>query len=166
MKCDICKKNDAVIHIKQTRGNQRTDLNLCSSCAAERGIDQKNPQLEKVLDTIFRAVGSMKEPPYPPNGRAVYCPRCGTALSLLLKKETAGCPQCYGTFEKELNDSRFHDKIYSGRIPRSMEIYRTMLEEIPEQKKRLQAAVEAEDYAEAQRLKEEIEQKQEILRYE
>ena len=41
-----------------------------------------------------------------------------------------------------------------------------ILSEIPDRKKQLQKAVAAEDYAEAQRLKEEIEQKQEALRYE
>ena len=163
MKCDICKKNEAVIHIKQTRGNQTSDLNLCAECAAERGIDQKNPQLEKVLDTIFRAVGSVKERPGAVPEQAVYCPKCGTSLGQLMKKETAGCPQFYITFEKELNDSHFHDKIYKGRIPQTMEICRIALQEIPDLEIRLKAAVESENYTEAHRLKNEIEHKKEAL---
>ena len=168
MKCDICKKNDAVIHIKQTRGNQTSDLNLCAECAAERGIDQKNPQLEKVLDTIFRAVGSMKETVSSGEAPAqtVYCPRCGISLGQLMKKETAGCPQCYVTFEKELNDSFFHDKIYKGLIPEAMEICRIAVQELPDLEIRLKSAVENENYAEAQRLKTEIEHKKEALRQE
>lgn len=165
MRCDICKKNDAVVHIKQTRGNHTIDLHLCSSCAAERGIEKKNPQLEKALDTVFHSIGALKNSWLLFTGES-ECPHCGMALSLLFKKEAAGCPQCYEAFEKELNDNHFHDKIYSGRIPQSMGIYRTALSEIPDRKKQLQKAVAAEDYAEAQRLKEEIEQKQEALRYE
>lgn len=169
MKCDICQKNDAVIHIKQTRGNQTSDLNLCAECAAERGIDQKNPQLEKVLDTIFRAVGSIKGNSSASAGAAaqtVYCPRCGISFGQLMKKETAGCPQCYVTFEKELNECFFHDKIYRGRIPESMEICRIAVQEIPELEILLKTAVGDENYAEAQRIKHEIEQKKEALRQE
>ena len=153
MKCDICKKNDAVIHIKQTRGNQTSDLNLCAECAAERGIDQKNPQLEKVLDTIFRAVGSMKETVSSGEAPAqtVYCPRCGISSGQLMKKETAGCPQCYVT---------------KGRIPEAMEICRIAVQELPDLEIRLKSAVENENYAEAQRLKTEIEHKKEALRQE
>lgn len=166
MKCDICKKNEAVIHIKQTRGNQTSNLNLCTECATERGIDQKNPQLEKVLDTIFRAVGTMKESPTGTSEQTLYCPRCGSSIDQLIRKESVGCPQCFFTFEKELNDCFFHDKIYRGRLPKSMEIYRIALQKIPDLEIQLKAAVDNENYIEAQQIKTEIECQKEALRQE
>lgn len=159
MKCDICKKNDAVIHIKQTRGNQITDLNLCSECAAERGIDQANPQLEKVLETIFRSVREGKEKVSLPSERVVYCVHCGTSLSQIHKKNTVGCPFCYEIFEKELNEKHFHDKIYKGRIPSSMEPYRVLLQEVPRLEQQLKEALEVEDYQEARRIQSQIDSK-------
>ncbi|MBO5899938.1 MAG: hypothetical protein J6Q80_04310, partial [Lentisphaeria bacterium] len=33
MLCDICKKNEATIHIKEMHNNKWTSINLCAECA-------------------------------------------------------------------------------------------------------------------------------------
>ena len=36
MLCEICKKNEATIHIQEIIGGQKKSMHLCSSCAAAK----------------------------------------------------------------------------------------------------------------------------------
>ena len=37
MLCDVCKKQEAVVHITKIENGQRTDMHLCAECAKKLG---------------------------------------------------------------------------------------------------------------------------------
>jgi len=42
MQCQICKKNEATIHLTEITDGVRTEMHLCEQCAPEQGIAIKS----------------------------------------------------------------------------------------------------------------------------
>ena len=61
MLCDICKKNEATIHIKEMHNNEWTSINICAECAkkkdleAHAGMDEE--EITKMLMNLTTLLG-------------------------------------------------------------------------------------------------------------
>ena len=116
MLCDICKKNEATIHIKEMHNNKCTSINLCAECAkmnelkdtGEIGIDLAQMFLELGKAAKKQQENAEKNAPaeeqkddMPP------CPICSWTQSDIRKNNGKfGCPVCY-THYKEMAEQTF-----------------------------------------------------------
>lgn len=104
MLCDICKKNEATIHIQEIHGQEKKSLNLCSGCAAEHektsGLNFGGFNLAEMLYNIGKygnPGGAPDQKPAAPE--APVCPVCGwTPATIRESGGRLGCPHCYDTF--------------------------------------------------------------------
>ena len=155
MMCDKCGKNPATTHVKTVVNGVVKESNLCPHCAAKEGYGSFGKMsLANMLASMFGdsiASGtSTKE----------RCKCCGSSFSDIAQSGRVGCSECYETFKAELMPSlnRLHGKVqHVGKKP-----YATVSEEakmenkLSELKAELKAAVEAEEYEKAAKLRDEI----------
>ena len=115
MLCDICKKNEATIHIKEMHNNQWKSINLCAECAKLNESAMNPPELDitNMLLNITKAVkkkSSQPKKPAPPapqggeNAQLMHCPVCNWSQEDIRKNNgKLGCPSCYKSFSTVLN---------------------------------------------------------------
>ncbi len=155
MKCDICKVNEAEIHIQQGVGEVVNNLHICKACAEERGIDASNPSINNILTGIFSQLFKDKGKMNKDFEESVVCPVCRLSLKDFKDKELVGCSNCYSFFEKEL--SSYNLFYYNGRVPEKYKVYKDFLIDLPNLESELEEALDNEDYELATLKKEEIE---------
>lgn len=105
MLCDECHENEAVISITQITNKGRTEMHLCSSCAAKHTelTDGFAPFagtnfLTNLLASVLGITGGDKDEEDNIRKTNVVCPSCGMSYNELIKYGTFGCPDCYRTF--------------------------------------------------------------------
>ena len=109
MLCDICKKNEATLHLKQTRQGKITEYHLCEPCAQEQGLGQQVQgymshllgQKMNGMGNIFYPAGGIPEFGHPVHEN-IACPNCGQTYQDFRKTGLFGCSLCYETFGKRL----------------------------------------------------------------
>ncbi|MDD3153222.1 MAG: UvrB/UvrC motif-containing protein [Victivallaceae bacterium] len=113
MLCDICKKNQATVHLKEiVNGNQKV-LNLCAACAEAKVTELAvtNFNLTTVLYHLSENLSAQKNAPASADNSAepsppVVCPSCHWSLEKLRESNgRLGCPQCYQTFAPMIADA-------------------------------------------------------------
>ena len=126
MLCDICKKNEATIHIKEMHNNKWTSLNICAECAKKNDLEahagMEEADITKMLIGLGKAIEEQnknsaqpeksveKEPPLP---EIADCPICGWSVKDIRKHHGKfGCPVCYTHFNV-LSEQAF-SKIQKG----------------------------------------------------
>jgi protein arginine kinase len=73
------------------------DIVLCESCARDRGIVAGKGSLDLNIDEL---IGANLDPP---RAMTSLCPKCGLALSELLREGRLGCASCADAFSSELS---------------------------------------------------------------
>lgn len=90
----------------------------------------------------------------------VACETCGMTFSTFREKSLLGCPDCYDAFEGPLSPmlERAHDGAthHVGKVPERAGISQQRQVQLARMRKKLDAAVEDEDYELAARLHEQI----------
>lgn len=155
MKCELCKENDAVIHIQQIIGTETKEIHLCEVCAHENGISSKSDKIELSLNELLNGLIDFS-PRTKQQGR---CSTCGTRLKEFRKSGTVGCPECYSSFREEIVS--FLEEIagtvqHKGKYPKKLQAYKALLVDKEILKKRLEEAVSNEDYETAAALRDRI----------
>jgi protein arginine kinase activator len=157
VKCQICD-NPASVHLTDIVNKKKRELHLCERCARERNLipDQPGPQLD------LKALLNMLVNPFPQAGeaadevpRAVACEVCGITLDEFKAEGRLGCPHDYESLRAGLEPllERIHRSVtHAGKAPRAVRV--------GEWKRQMRAAVAAEDYEEAARLRDLIRQSQ------
>jgi len=159
MKCQSCGEDDAVVHLTQIQNNEMSVVHLCESCAAEQGLDTPtgSPNLP-LADFLAEMSGE-------PSGRASgsgpeRCPFCGLTFKEFREVGRLGCPQCWSAFESQLQGllRRVHGatthigKVYLPPDPTASEREKRL----QALRRRLERAVELEDFERAAELRDEI----------
>lgn len=176
MKCQICGRDDASVHVLDIRGGRRRNLWLCLGCARElnpgTGPAGEEPDegeerpgndpgagedgLVSFMGHSFAAAASEEAP----SGEA-SCPACGYTLSLFARSNRLGCAQCYEFFRPRLQSmlGRFHRHAsHLGKVPRQAGAAASPVAEIMRLRVALEKAIVAEDFEEAARLRDRIRQ--------
>lgn len=155
MKCQTCD-NPATIHLTETVNKKKRALHLCDQCARERKLiaDPPGPQLD------LKALLNLLMHPFPQGGQpeggedtiaqpvTELCAACGLTLAAFKAEGRLGCPHDYESLRAALEPllERIHrSTAHAGKAPRAVPAR--------EWQKRMQAAVAAEDYEEAARLR-------------
>jgi len=164
MQCQICKKREATIHLTEITEGLRTEMHICEHCAAEQGIAVKSQiPINELLSSLL-AVQPTDEELFGTSEHDLTCPHCGFTLEQFRKEGVLGCPYDYEVFEKSLAPliAKAHNgkTTHCGKVPSKTPADAKKQIELLNLRQQLQAAVQAEDYELAAKLRDKINQSQ------
>ena len=164
MVCDICKQNQATVHLTEIVDDQMSELHLCEGCANQKGAQMESHfGLADLLAGLadFGKHGAGSSAATAEDLDVKTCDNCGTTYDDFKKTGRLGCSECYGTFKKNLSSllRRIHGSTnHVGKVPLSLVGTPTVKgrSELQELKRRLQRAVEGEDFEEAAKIRDRL----------
>lgn len=154
MMCEMCGKNQATTFLTLMVNDQVKKMHLCEPCAAESGLDGAHPI--SITDVLL-GLGGKKETSAelsPPT-----CPRCHMRFTDFKKTSRLGCQTCYEAFAAEMEpllEAMHRGKQHVGKTPVRVSKPSPALARLAALKAALDAAVKAENYEEAARLRDQI----------
>ncbi|MCL2048221.1 MAG: UvrB/UvrC motif-containing protein [Defluviitaleaceae bacterium] len=177
MLCEKCQTNTASVHMQQFVHGKKVELHLCQDCA----FKIENPEMLLSLENIFKGFIEQLNTKYfnePPTGAAgaaaplhgkinvrpaapppKACVRCGMTFQKFKTGGRLGCDVCYSSFKKEVEvllknvqGSTRHE----GKYPRRMGAGILQKRQVHELRATLNRAIEAENFEEAARLRDQI----------
>jgi protein arginine kinase activator len=155
--CDRCD-NQATVHLTEIRGGQKTERHLCENCARSLHVPQAAKELQKLLKSFDPAVTALVKPAKSDN--TATCPECGLTWAEFRQRGRFGCARDYDLFANEVERllKRIHGSArYTGKSPKGALVSGgATLDALSSARKALQTAIEAENYEEAARLRDEI----------
>ncbi len=155
MLCEVCKHEEATVHLTQIISGKMQKVDLCEKCAKEKGV--ADPAGFSLADMLL-GLGAADEIKSTANDETV-CPNCGFTQPDFKKTGRLGCPQCYTTFAEGLGvilKDMHKGTTHRGKIPSKMakmQLYQNRLRELHGE---LQQAVQQERYEEAAALRDQI----------
>ena len=157
--CDNCGSKPATVNLTQIENNEMFSYHLCEDCAAEKGLEVTSGPSSSPLPDFLAQIG---DEPGEQDNLAHECSFCGLTFSDFREPGRLGCPHCYETFESHLRQllRRVHGgtkhvgKIYLPPEPTISEIEK----KIGALKRRLERAVEVEDFERAAELRDQMRQ--------
>jgi protein arginine kinase activator len=163
MQCQSCKQNTATIHLTEISNGRRHEMHLCEACAQQQGLAIKNQiPLNELLSTLL-AVQAQHYPGGDSDDMILddgECPHCGMTLKRFRKELLLGCPADYEVFDKALRPiigkSQAGNTTHRGKVPSKVPDDAKQQIDLLGLRKRLDAAVKAEDYETAAKLRDEI----------
>ncbi|MFA6029607.1 MAG: UvrB/UvrC motif-containing protein [Elusimicrobiota bacterium] len=151
MLCSRCQKNPAGVHVQQIVNNQLTQLHLCAECAELAELPGSGAA------PIFELLAKLGGLPSgrPARAKEPACRSCGLRYEEFRKTGMLGCPGCYESFAPQLSEVlrniqgsvRHHGKRPGAPAPKKGR------EDAAKLREKLKAAVAAEDFEEAARLR-------------
>ena len=147
MLCDICKKNNAVIHRIVIINGEQHQQHLCADCA--RTINAGSIKLPTLIE--FLSSTGASQPSHASCG-------CGCSMEEFTQTSLVGCENCYTEMREELlpmiKRAQGGRSLHVGRRPpRAGE---TDLDQIKALRTELAQAVEKEEYERAAELRDRI----------
>jgi protein arginine kinase activator len=160
LKCDLCGK-PATVHLTQIVNSKMHKVDLCEACAQAKGVT--DPGGFSLADLLLKASmnpdasGAVEVG----NNGAAVCPACGFTPGDFKKHGRFGCPQCFRTFAGMVTpmlDSMHKGTRHVGKVPHRAIERRSLHDRLVELEAGLLAAIKAERYEDAARLRDELQQ--------
>ena len=156
MQCCVCKEKPATVHLTQIVGDKMQKLDLCEDCAKAKGI---NDPTSFAMADLMLGLGASQELDTSAVGEELKCPRCGFSQADFKKSGRLGCPECYQTFAEGLTGlfkSMHKGSRHVGKAPEALRKSRETGDRIKLLQKKLNKAIETEDFETAAVLRDEI----------
>ncbi len=100
MRCDICKKREATVHLTEVINEEVSELHICEECAKEKGAQMQ--QHFGIADLLSGLV-DLPHDMIPKKKRInIKCPSCGMGYDNFKKMGRFGCADCYEAFKRAL----------------------------------------------------------------
>jgi protein arginine kinase activator len=158
MLCDVCKKNEASVHLTQIIDSKMQTVDLCEECSKAKGVDDP---------TGFSLVGLLKGLAAAPqesetrsdDSDLTKCPKCGFSIADFKKTGRLGCAFCYSVFAEPLEPllKSMHKGLkHTGKVPHGLREVQDMNERLRKLQQQLQEAIKVENFEEAAFLRDEI----------
>lgn len=149
MKCQMCE-NPATVHLTDIAAGKKRELHLCDGCAKARGLVPEQPGGQMNLKALLNLLtgGAFGGSPKADARRTETCAVCGLTLTEFKAHGRFGCEHDYEALRAAIEPllERVHrGTAHRGKAPRAVRV-RTW-------KQQMQAAIEAENYEEAARLR-------------
>ena len=157
MLCELCKQTQATVHLTEIINDQMTELHLCEACA-----NQKGAQVESHfgLSDLLSGLADFSKTQEPEEVSNKACPMCGMTYDDFRKVGRLGCAECYPTFKRSLGNllKRIHGSpLHLGKSPmRLVKPAKVAKTELLELKRKLERAIEGEEFEEAAKLRDQI----------
>lgn len=125
MKCYICGKETATLHIEETIGENVYQLHVCKECAAKNNIFERYIELDlqhmEEIDSFLEIKNKEKKQKNKTNFD-IICKNCGYSILEFYDLHTLSCPSCYEYFKPKLK--KIINKIHGaskhmGKTPHS-----------------------------------------------
>jgi len=157
MLCDICKQNEAKVHLTQIIEGKTKKIDLCETCSKSKGVD--DPTGFSLADLLLGLGAAQEmEKADTPAGSA-KCPVCGFAQADFKKTGRLGCPECYQTFAEGLEGllkSMHKGTQHIGKFPQAFQASQDLEDKLRRLQKRLDKAIADENFEQAAVLRDEI----------
>ena len=172
MKCDNCGKNNANVRYLRNINGVKQEMNLCEECSKKLGItDSFNMPIDFSSfwggffeDFENSDLMQLMEPNHP-----IKCKGCNLSFEDIINTGKFGCPECYNTFETQIDSllNKLHgSNRHIGRLGKANKVKveddgvpkeeNTNLSKIEELKKSLKQLIKEEKYEEAAKVRDEI----------
>lgn len=156
MLCDLCGKNPATVHLTEIVDNQMTELHLCEDCARE-----KSSQMEQEfgLADLLAGLAEFGKPQEEKDVVEIKCLQCNLTYADFKKIGRLGCSECYNTFRRYLSPllKKIHgSNRHLGKSPMKVAKVTRKRLDLQELRTRLAKAVEAEEFEEAAKIRDQI----------
>ncbi len=155
MQCDLCKKNEAIVHYAEIVDGQMKKMNLCEPCAVEKGVGiHASFSIGDLLAGLTETQGKTKEAI-----EQETCPNCKMTYKEFRKKGRLGCSVCYDTFKKgliPLLEAIHKSQKHAGKVPAKARQVVEAVTKLQKLKEELAGAIRKEDFEGAARLRDEI----------
>ncbi len=153
MMCEMCGDKQATTFLTIMVDEKVKKMHLCEACAADSGLDGTQPI--SITDVLL-GLGD-KKPSAEISSKT--CPQCHMRFTDFKKTSRLGCQSCYAAFAEELTpllESIQKGKQHVGKKPSRIPAVEPALAQVAELKESLAAAVKAENYEEAARIRDQI----------
>ncbi len=159
MVCQLCKQKDATVHLTQIVEDEMKKLDLCETCAKQKGVT--DPTGFSLAELLLGASGGAAAAPEPGAATAteVKCSRCGLTQAEFKKNGRMGCSDCYTAFADSLETllkGMHKGTRHRGKVPVALRRAADQQAVLDKLSTQLQAAIAAEDFEQAARLRDEI----------
>ncbi len=156
MLCEVCKQSQATVHLTEIVNEQMTELHLCETCA-----NQKGTQVESHfgLSDLLSGLAEQGKTQESEEVSTKVCPNCGMSYEDFRKVGRLGCSECYPAFKRSLGSllKRIHGSpIHLGKTPAKLVKPGKTKTELADLRKKLEKAIENEEFEEAARLRDQI----------
>ncbi len=156
----MCKEKPATVHLTQIVGDKMHKLDLCDACAKAKGLN--DPAGFGLADSDFvLGLGAAQEIEHAAGGVELKCPRCGFTQADFKKSGRLGCPECYQTFSEGLSGllkTMHKGTRHVGKTPEALRASSENADRLKALQKKLEKAIESENFEEAAQLRDEIKQ--------
>lgn len=161
-KCDKCDR-PATHHSVEIVNKQKIEKHFCDIHAAEEGMAvksvggaaQQHTPLNELLTNFVKLHSGAPE-----SVDEVTCENCGLTFPEFRESSLMGCPSCYSSFEQPLEPllERAHGTgtHHVGKVPRRGGASEVRQQQLLRMRRRLDEAVDSEDYELAARLRDEL----------
>jgi protein arginine kinase activator len=148
------------VHVTDIIDGKKKEVHLCQACAEQQHlVQEEQPNLSAILQLVIgQNVG-----PVPDELARLACPVCGIKYMEFRAGGRLGCPHDYQVFRHALDPLlvRIHRGTrHLGKVPRHAVRNAARQAEIVQLRQHLRAAVEAEAYEEAARLRDVLRHKE------
>lgn len=155
MLCCVCKEKPATVHLTEIKGDKVQKVDLCEACAKEKGVNDSSFALADLL----LGLGASQEIDQSAGGAELKCSSCGFTQADFKKSGRLGCPECYQTFVEGLEGllkSMHKGTRHAGKVPEALRRTRETADRMKTLQKKLNKAIEDEDFEQAAALRDEI----------
>ncbi len=164
--CEACKKKPATVHITEVvehpaapdEAYKIEHKDICESCAASLNLAHSPPVTKSVIEIWKLLEQSAKSRRQQSD---VACPDCGMTLREFRSRGRLGCPRDYEVFHAHLDPllQRIHNaERHVGRLPGLDASQIERMQQIHDLRERLETAIRDEEYEDAARLRDELQQ--------
>ncbi len=159
MLCDVCKKNEATVHLTQIVENKMQTIDLCETCSKAKGVDDPTGFS---LASLLVGLGAAQDESTPTEAaettEETRCAKCGFSAADFKKAGRLGCSECYSTFADQLDGllkTMHKGTKHAGKVPGGAKT-RDTAEKVLQLQAQLEQAVQTEDFERAAVLRDEI----------
>jgi len=138
-------------------------VDLCEECAKAKGVN--DPAGFSLADLLL-GLGASQEMEQAAGSGDLKCPHCGFTQADFKKAGRLGCSECYVTFADGLESllkSMHKGTKHLGKAPQSLQQSRDLSDKLKSLQKKLDKAVEQEDFEQAAQIRDEIKNTKEKL---
>lgn len=166
-KCASCGKGTASVRVVELDGwTVKSHAILCETCAADTGhargdADPASPSSTNVLSGLMSSMGQLVDVSRRRPQPGTVCPGCRMTAADFRQTGRFGCPRCYEVFREPLLPvlNKVHDSTaHRGRFPGPATSAAKRPVDVAELRRRLAIAIAQEQYEEAARLRDALDQ--------
>jgi len=156
MKCQFCE-NEANVFYTQVIDGKSKKMNLCDSCAEERGVTSLEEF--KIADFVISDEAPKTSPSDDVTVDLSECSNCGFTLDDLRKIGRLGCSHCYSQFGSEVKSmlkNMHRGTTHKGKMPVGMIAEMKEKRKLQKLQTALDRAIADENYEQAAELRDKL----------